>query len=59
MSDLKQKKEKIINIPNFLTMLRILVLPFFGYYLYTERFVTAAIIFVLAALTDILDGYLP
>jgi CDP-diacylglycerol---glycerol-3-phosphate 3-phosphatidyltransferase len=50
-----------MNIPNQLTILRILLIPVFVlvYYLpYSWSNLFACIIFVLAAVTDILDGYL-
>jgi CDP-diacylglycerol---glycerol-3-phosphate 3-phosphatidyltransferase len=50
-----------LNIPNFLTFLRIGLIPIFVFVFYLpfqwSRFVTA-IIFSIAALTDWLDGYL-
>ncbi len=45
-----------MNIPNILTLVRFCLVPFFGYYLYNEQFVAAAILFVAACATDILDG---
>lgn len=47
-----------MNIPNILTIIRFLIVPVFGYYLYTREFVIAAILFVLGGLTDVLDGYI-
>ncbi len=50
-----------MNIPLLLTLLRISVIPFFGivYFLpFSSAHLVAAIIFVLAAFTDWLDGYL-
>jgi len=31
-------------------------IPFFGYYLYNERYTVAVILFLLAGVTDVLDG---
>ncbi len=49
------------NLPNTLTILRIIMIPFFVLFFFIpsswSNFVAAAI-FVLAALTDLLDGYL-
>lgn len=50
------------QIPNALTVLRFLLVPFFAYYLFVstvyDRIVIAAIIFIVASLTDYLDGLL-
>ncbi len=50
-----------MNLPNFLTTLRILLIPFFIFFYDLASVVgafIAALIFVTASLTDILDGYL-
>ena len=47
-----------MNIPNILTILRLLVLPIFGYFLFKEEYTVSVIIFIAAGLTDILDGYI-
>lgn len=53
-----------VNVPNALTMLRILMIPVFAYFLLArggddELYRTlAAVIFVAASITDFLDGYL-
>lgn len=47
-----------MSIPNVLTLFRLLLIPFFGYYFYHENFIVAASIFIIAALTDVLDGYI-
>ncbi|MBQ7936538.1 MAG: CDP-diacylglycerol--glycerol-3-phosphate 3-phosphatidyltransferase [Clostridia bacterium] len=49
-----------MNIPNFLTILRLFMVPAFivSYSYNEEGRYWAAAIFVLAALTDVLDGYL-
>ncbi len=46
-----------MNLPNFLTLIRFILIPFCGYALYTDRFLLAGILFVAACLTDLLDGY--
>src|SRR5271163_4082821 len=50
-----------LNIPNLLTMARIVAIPFFVWLLDTPtpiRGFWACIVFTLAAITDLLDGYL-
>jgi len=50
-----------LNLPNTLTLSRILVIPVFVFLFSNptpERSVAAASVFLLAALTDLLDGYL-
>lgn len=45
-------------IPNLLTVSRILLTPIFIYYAMRNEFLYALIIFVIAAVSDFLDGYL-
>jgi len=46
----------VLNLPNFLTLLRILAIPVFLIFLTDRQFGTALVIFVLAGITDSLDG---
>ncbi|GAB4542211.1 MAG: CDP-alcohol phosphatidyltransferase family protein [Thermodesulfovibrionia bacterium] len=48
----------IKNLPNILTMTRILLLPFFATSLIYNGYLYALIIFIMAGITDILDGYI-
>jgi CDP-diacylglycerol--glycerol-3-phosphate 3-phosphatidyltransferase len=53
--------EDALNVPNLLTMARIVMIPLFLYLLdrgTPKACFWAAIVFTLAALTDVLDGYL-
>ncbi len=47
-----------MNLPNKLTMLRIIMIPAFIIVLMTGYYYISAIIFILAATTDALDGYI-
>ena len=53
-------QESNINLPNVLTLVRILLIPVFVMLLIDptpDRALSAAIVFVVAAVTDLLDGY--
>jgi len=45
-----------VNIPNILTAIRFVFVPFFAYYLYNEQYTVAVVLFLLAGITDVLDG---
>lgn len=47
-----------MNTPNMLTLLRVIMVPVFMWALLSDFYLAAVIIFVLASLTDQLDGYL-
>jgi CDP-diacylglycerol--glycerol-3-phosphate 3-phosphatidyltransferase len=54
-------QESNINLPNVLTVTRILLIPVFVVLFVTptpDRSLAAAVVFVIAALTDLFDGYL-
>ncbi len=53
--------QESLNLPNLITLTRILLIPVFVLLFVTptpDRSLTAAIVFVVAAFTDLLDGYL-
>ncbi len=53
--------KKNLNIPNFLTVVRILLVPVFIYFLFQEELIyniLAFSIFLIASITDLIDGYL-
>jgi cardiolipin synthase len=45
-----------MNIPNFLSLLRIILVPVFVIFLIQDEYYNALIVFVIAGLTDALDG---
>ncbi len=49
------KKE---NIPNILTIIRFILVPFIFISVITNHYLVAILIFTLSAITDILDGYI-
>ncbi len=50
------KEPRVINIPNLLTMLRIVLIPVFIIALLYEKYQLALFVFVFAAVTDFFDG---
>jgi len=53
---IERKRERFWNIPNFFSMLRILLTPLFLYSMIKHKVLEALIVFLLASTTDILDG---
>jgi cardiolipin synthase len=45
-----------LNVPNALTLLRIVLTPFFGYFWWHHWFVLAIVTFAVASASDLLDG---
>ena len=57
----KSVGQESLNLPNFITLTRILLIPVFVLLFVTpteDRSLSAALVFVIAAITDLLDGYL-
>lgn len=55
---MKRGRECSLNIPNILTTIRFFMVPFFAYYLYVQQYKVSVIIFIVAGVTDVLDGYI-
>ena len=49
---------RIVTVPNLLTIFRMVLIPVFASLLFYQRFVLALIVFVIAGITDGLDGLL-
>ncbi|CAF0892254.1 unnamed protein product [Didymodactylos carnosus] len=54
----EKKKDRFLTIPNALTVGRILCTPLIGYFIVTEYYTSALILFLSAGMTDLLDGYI-
>ncbi len=51
--------KSLLNIPNMLTMLRIFCVPFFVVFFFCfDSHIPALVVFVVASITDLFDGYL-
>jgi hypothetical protein len=56
IKEIIENKNRIITIPNVLTMSRICSIPFINYFVFIERHDLACGLFILASITDFLDG---
>ena len=52
------RKEKILNLPNIITIIRFFLIPLVVMMFIYERDLYALILYIIAYLSDILDGYL-
>ncbi len=56
------RKKEIFSVPNILSMLRIIAIPFYAYIYLTatniEHYIVAAAILAASAITDLFDGYI-
>ena len=57
-SEIKELLKQFKNIPNTLTGLRILSTPIISYFLYQQNYKMFVSLFVVASITDFLDGYI-
>ena len=46
----------MLNLANFLTLIRIVTIPFFLVFLSYHRYLEAFVIFIIGGVTDFLDG---
>ena len=53
---MNKQKENIWNVPNLLTMLRMVLIPVYWVLFMRDRRIAALIVFVIASITDFLDG---
>ncbi len=49
---------KFLNFPNFFTICRILLVPFFAYYFLRGQYGLALLLFIVTGLSDVIDGAL-
>lgn len=55
---IKQDAKQIWNLPNILTMLRMVMVVVFAILFYRSYYIAAGVVFLLAALTDLVDGFI-
>lgn len=46
------------HIPNILTIIRFLLIPFILYCIFTEKFIEAFVFFTISGITDVADGFI-
>ena len=49
---------KLKNVPNILTIVRFILIPFIIYFAIHNDYVTTVIILIISGITDVLDGYI-
>lgn len=55
---IEKNKKRIINLPNFLTLLRFLMIAVMVWFFLRDELLNAMYVFMLAVSTDFLDGYI-
>jgi len=53
-----EEKLRVLTLPNFLTFLRMAIVPFFVIAVFAHDFRLAVLIFVISGVTDVLDGWI-
>ena len=51
------KKENIWNVPNVLTLIRLVLIPVYWYLILSDHYYAALAVFAVASLTDLADGW--
>ncbi|XP_030854963.1 probable cardiolipin synthase (CMP-forming) isoform X1 [Strongylocentrotus purpuratus] len=54
----KELRENIFTIPNLLTTMRLALSPYIGYLVVNEQYLLGSSLFVLAGVSDLLDGWI-
>ncbi|XP_041468441.1 probable cardiolipin synthase (CMP-forming) [Lytechinus variegatus] len=54
----KELRENIFTIPNLLTTMRLALSPYIGYLVINEQYLLGSSLFLLAGLSDLLDGWI-
>ena len=54
----REKPEQLLNVPNALTILRLVLIPVVCYLIAVGRMMPALALFVFASITDVVDGYI-
>lgn len=52
------KKENIWNVPNVLTLIRLVLIPVYWYLILSDHYYAALAVFAVASLTDLADGFI-
>ncbi len=54
----REKPDQLLNVPNALTILRLILVPVVCFLISKDRMMQALALFVLASVTDLVDGYI-
>ena len=54
----KKSRNQNLTVPNLLSVIRIIIVPFFAYYFMQDKILPAAILICLSGLSDAVDGYI-